>query len=468
VRDLILTLLLLGLLPLCYKKPFVGLVVFSWLAYMRVQDLTWGFARNIRWSYYVAIVTAAGYMVSPERRRWFLRDVRCYMMMGLVLLVGLGIVFAKEGTPGTIRVPLLRQFERYLEFVKIVAIALFTTAVVTTRERLRVMCWVIALSLGFYGVKSGLWGLAHLGGVQILRGPGGMLQDNNDLSLALSMAVPMLFHLGWTERKPEIRKAFWFALPLTVITIGLTHSRGGFLSVAAAIGVLVWRSRNRFQGIAVGFLVALAALVFAPASYKERIASIAEYKTEGSASSRLRAWGIATRMAVDNPALGVGMYNFRNHFANRKYNPIYQPGDHVIVAHSSYFQIWAECGTPALLLYFGLIFGSLMTCWRVRALARRRYHTSWIINYATMFEASLAAFLVGSTFLNRAHFDLFYHWVAIVLVFGVIARREMENELLYPELGSSSGGRGELRLIEHTGFGPRARRSGFREALARP
>jgi O-antigen ligase len=92
-------------------------------------------------------------------------------------------------------------------------------------------------------------------------------------------------------------------------------------------------------------------------------------------------------------------------------------GEDVIVAHSSYFQIWAECGTPALLLYFSLISARSARAGAC-ARAKRRYHTSWIINYATMFEASLAAFVVGSAFLNRAHFDLFYHWVAIVIAFG--------------------------------------------------
>ncbi|NOT30349.1 MAG: putative O-glycosylation ligase, exosortase A system-associated, partial [Planctomycetes bacterium] len=422
MRDLILTLVLFGLMPVCYRKPFVGLAVFSWLAYMRVQDLTWGFARGMRWSYYVAIVTFAGFLVSRERKRWFLRDPRCHVMLALVGLIGIGILLSKA--------PSLRQAERYLEYGKIVAVSLFTTAIVSTKERLRVLLWVIALSLGFYGVKSGLQGIAHGGSIHIIRGPGGMLADNNDFSLALSMAVPMLFHLGWTERRPEIRKVFWFSLPLTVMTVGYTRSRGGFLSVAAAIGMLVWRSRNRLQGILVGCLVALVALLAAPEEYKERLMTMLEPSKEGSANSRLRAWGIATRMALDNPVFGVGMYKFRQHYP--QYDPSFQQGQDVIVAHSSYFQIWAECGTVALLLYFGLIFSSFWTCWRIRAEAKRLYHTSWIINYAIMFEASLVAFVVGSAFLNRAHFDLFYHWVALVIVFAAIARREMAAELENP------------------------------------
>ena len=141
------------------------------------------------------------------------------------------------------------------------------------------------------------------------------------------------------------------------------------------------------------------------------------------------------------------------------------PGEEVIVSHSSYFQIWAESGTPCLLLYFTLIGGSFVTCWRVRAMARRRYHSSWIINYATMFEASLCAFVVGSTFLNRAHFDLFYHFVSVIIAFGLIARREMEEELKNPM--RSTGGRGEIEAVPARGFGRRLRQSAFSPAALR-
>src|SRR5262245_53453705 len=113
-------------MPVCYRKPFVGLAVFSWLAYMRVQALTWGFARQMRWSYYVAIITFAGFLVSRERKRWFHKDPRCYVLLVLTVLIGLGILFSES--------PNVRQLTRYMEYGKIVAVALFTTAVVNTKE----------------------------------------------------------------------------------------------------------------------------------------------------------------------------------------------------------------------------------------------------------------------------------------------------------------------------------------------
>ena len=120
------------------------------------------------------------------------------------------------------------------------------------------------------------------------------------------------------------------------------------------------------------------------------------------------------------------------------------------MAHNSYLQIWAECGSLALGTYLLNMLLTLVGLWRIQRKARRRYFTSWISDYATMFEATWVAFIVGSTFLNRAHFDLAYHWIALVVAFEVIADREMENASAYPR--RSGPGMGELRRIEEHGF----------------
>ncbi len=443
MRDIIISLVIFGLMPACFRKPYVGLVVFSWLAYMRVQDLAWYFAKTMRWSYYVALVTFAGFLRTKGRQRWFYPDMRCYVMIALVIIVATGVLVSGAG-------PI--QVKKLLEFAKIVAIALFTTTIVTNKERLRVLLWVISLSLGFYGIKSGIWGL--LGGTQILRGPGGMLSDNNDFSLALGMAVPMLLHLGLVEKRKPIKRTFYFAVPLTIITVGLTHSRGGFLALAAGVAALIWRSQNRVAGFAGGLFLVVAAFIAAPASYKERIYSIADYETEGSAQGRLRAWGIAVRMAKDNPVLGVGLGRFGKEYLTYAIDPT--PGERdrsdIIVAHNSYLQIWSECGTPALMLYLTLIGSSFYTIWRVRRAAAERFSSSWMLHYCTMFEASLVTFVVGAVFLNRAHFDLFYHWVALVMVFGHIADREIENPVRETV---REGSRGPVQSVRGTGFAPR-------------
>jgi probable O-glycosylation ligase (exosortase A-associated) len=371
-----------------------------------------------------------------------LPDLRNWIMIGLMVTVGLSL--AMNG-------PLDARGDtaRYIEFLKIVGVAIFTTAVVKNRQYLRVLVWIIALSFGFFGVKNGISMILSGGSLVIIQGPGGMLADNNDFALALCMGMPMLFHLGWAERRKLMRRTMLAMVPLTALTVMATHSRGAFLAMSCSIVVLVWRSKNRVGGFATMFLVAIAAVIAAPQSYKERIATIGTYEEDQSARGRIDAWKVAGNMIAANPMFGVGFDKFtRNYRAyDRQAGPAAGvPDTGIHVAHNSYLQIWAECGTPSMILYLLLIGLSYLDLWRIRKMARERYHTSWILSYTTMFEASLTAFVVGSFFLNRAQFDLFYHFVAVIMMFGHFARQEMQGLLVESAPPPGGARRGPLKL----------------------
>lgn len=453
MRDIIVSLFLLAVMPTCFRKPFVGLLVFSLLAYMRLQDLTWGFARGIRWSFYFAVITFSGFFVSARERRFMIQDLRSTFMILLVVAVGLSILKNRGPDPD--------DLPAYVEYTKIVVIALFTSGMVNTRERLRMILWVIALSFAFFGFKSGLVGILTGGQTQIIQGPGGMLNDNNDFALALGMGIPMMVMLGTSERREALRKPLLVCVPLTMITILLTHSRGGFLAMALGIMIMIFRSKHRLAGFVLVGLAGIGGVLAAPKGITDRLSSIGEYEEDSSAQARFAAWRVAGVMIQNNPIFGVGFGHFQENYSRydpaRKDSDLEQHKSHV--AHNSYLQIWAECGTPTFLMYIGLILLSFLDIWKVRAEALRRYHSSWILNYCTMFEASLATFTLGSIFLNRAHFDLFYHWVAIILSFSTIARQHMSDPKFYPKL--ETGQRGVLRAVTENGFGRRNRRNGF-------
>ncbi|MCP3920332.1 MAG: putative O-glycosylation ligase, exosortase A system-associated [bacterium] len=455
MRDLIVAGIVIGSLPSCYRRPFVGLLMFSVLAYMRLQDLAWGFARFERWSFYVAIVTFAGYVANKNKKPPVM-EMRTQMMAILCVTVGLGLFFGKGETK--------IDFAPYIEFIKIIAIAVFTTALIRTKEHLRVMVWVIALCFGFYGVKNGIAAVVRLGRLHIIRGPGGMLADNNDFGLAMVMAVPMLLHLGLSERRKILRRGMLAMVPLTMITVMATHSRGAFLAMVVMMFVLIWRSRSRMLGFTIAGLLLAAGVAFAPASYFDRISTLREVEADGSAMGRIEAWKVAGRMIRSNPVFGVGFNRFKTNYLDYEPNPstAQLQGGGTRVAHNSYLQVWAECGTPAFMLYMGLLFLSFFDIWSLRREAKRRYHSSWILSYCTMFETVLFTFMVGSLFLNRAHFDLIYHYEAIILVFGQIARLEMRDESSYP-LRPGASMRGSLVAVEPRGFRRRPRGTrGFR------
>jgi probable O-glycosylation ligase (exosortase A-associated) len=411
VRDFIVLLAVLALLPTSFRRPYIGLLLFSWLAYMRPQDLCWGFARTMRLSFLVGITMIAGWWAHERGRRRFTQwDGRAIMMLVLTLLVSLSYGFAEYHTP---------LFDRYFtEYLKIILVALFTIGQVDTRERFRWLAWTIALSLGFYGFKGGVFGILS-GGSQILRGPGGMLEDNNDFALALVMNVPLLYYMGLSERATRfVRTGSLVVVFFTAIAVVLTHSRGAFLALSCTALWISWRSGKLFRAALALCVIAVSFLAWAPQSVLSRLGTIGT--EEGSAQARLTAWGVALRMIEDNPVLGVGMRNFQPRYL--EYAEV-KPDARVTtyVSHNSYLQIWAESGTIAFAVYLCLLASVFVTCRRVYLMGMLRPDMAYARDYARMLEATTIGFAVGAFFLNRGHFDLIYHWFALVSALGLIA-----------------------------------------------
>jgi len=416
MRDVVVFAVVFGLLPFAFIRPFYGLMLFSWLAYMRAPDLSWGPARDFRFSMLVAVTMFLGWAMF-DNRPFMRRNGRNWIMIAMALAVSMSYVIAPmkaySVTP------------KYLEYLKVILIALFTTAQIDSVSRLRQILLVITLSFAFYGVKGGIFGLVA-SDAQIIRGPGGLLLDNNDFSLAMCMNLPFLFYMARTELNRRMRLFLRVAFVMTIMTIVLTGSRGGFLAMAAVTGLMVLKSRYKSIGIATGVLGAALFFVLIPDDYRDRIFGIATAaKTDASAQGRLHAWGVAWEMIKAKPVFGVGFANFVTEY--EKYDPNVQPTT-ARVAHNSYLQIWAESGSIAFFGFFVLIVTTLLSMRSVARLGRVRDGPPWTYEYATLIEVSMVGFVVGAMFLNRAHFDYFYQLVAIAIAHGVLARRELAKE----------------------------------------
>lgn len=429
-RDLFVFGFVFSLLPVALIRPFVGLLIFTWLAYFRAQDLCWGAARDFRFSFITAIVMIIGFFLYERKKLW-IRDLRNSMMWLLAIWIGLSMLVNGGVTPYAV--------SRYTELLKIMIVAMMTSSMCDTKERLQALLWTVGLSLGFFGIKAGLWSLAT--GGEVLQGPGGMMTDNNDFSLALCMNLPILFYLGRGHPNRRVRFACYAGVFLTVITIMATNSRGGFLAMSVIALTMVLRSQYKTLGILGGILAVSAFLTFAPAEYRERLSSIQTHEDESS-QRRLIAWRAAWKMALDHPVFGVGFTRFpvmARWYTEEQDVGRYEErrrGPHV--AHNSYLQVLAESGFPALFFFFLLMFGMFFSMSRVRRASLRRKHRGWIVPYANLFEASMLGFMVGGTFLNRAHFDFFYHLIGMAIALEVIAWKHL---LAPPKLGrgKSSG-----------------------------
>jgi O-antigen ligase len=181
---------------------------------------------------------------------------------------------------------------------------------------------------------------------------------------------------------------------------------------------------------------------------QERIWSISAVDEDSSIRSRFHSWGIALRMWMANPIWGVGL---RNYVVNAElFGATMGSLNFIHVAHNSYLQIAAEGGTVSILIYLALLFSVFWSASWLRRVARVRPDLAWAGQYARMFEAINVGFMVGSTFLNRGHFDLIYHFFSLVGCTVLIVRRHLA---MHPvavaapvEVGEASPATGQLRV----------------------
>jgi len=410
-RDILVALCVFGTIPFILRDPYWGVLVWNWLAFMNPHRYTWAFARNFRFSYVVALATLISLLLykGSKKIQW---TPSLRLMAALVVWVAFTTVVAlnPEGA-----------FYEWERFTKIIVMVFVAVAVIDTRKKLDWLIWVICLSLGFYGVKGGLFALAHGGIYRVSGPPGTFIEGNNELAFALIMTLPLMRYLQLTATRKYVRVGLWIAMALSAVSIAGSYSRGAFLAGGAMILFLALKSRKRWT-VVIGIVIAIPALItFMPEKWDERMESIRNYQQDASAMGRINAWRYAWNLAMDRPIFGGGANAFTPQLFYR-YAP--KPED-FHDAHSIYFEMLAEQGFVGLGLFLCLGISTLMACRSLRKVARDRPGLLWAYDLGGMCQTSLIGYAVGGAFLGLSYWDLPYTIVAIV----ALARSLVDEEI---------------------------------------
>ena len=70
MRDILVTAIVFGVLPMVLKRPHWGIYLWAWLSYMNPHRQCWGFARDMPFAQFTAIATLLGFLFSKEPRRF--------------------------------------------------------------------------------------------------------------------------------------------------------------------------------------------------------------------------------------------------------------------------------------------------------------------------------------------------------------------------------------------------------------
>ncbi len=411
MRDLLLMLVMAGLLPFILARPTTGVLVWSWLGYMNPHRLTWGFAFDFPFVMVAALATliAMPFSREPKRMPWSALTIVWMLWVLWMCVTTLLALNPADAVP---------EWERSM---KIQLMVLATLLLMGDRQHIHRLVWVIALSIGFFGIKGGLFTVLT-GGNYLVWGPlGSFIAGNNEIALALLTVLPLFRYLQVTSENIWIKRAMVACMVLCAASILGSWSRGALVGGAAMCAMLWLKMRNKWLTGAVIAVALVAFLAFLPEGWFDRMSTIKDYQQDQSAMGRINAWHFAVNLANDRPLVGGGFRAFAPELF-MKYAP--SPTD-FHDAHSIYFEVLGEQGYVGLLLFVSLALIAFRTCGRIRRKTQQRADLAWASELAAMIQVSLVGFGVGGAFLGLAYFDLPYSLMAIVALTNAYVDRAL-------------------------------------------
>ncbi|CAG0939141.1 hypothetical protein GPROT2_00567 [Gammaproteobacteria bacterium] len=410
MRDLAITFIVFGSLPFILARPWIGILMWSWLGYMNPHRLAFGFAYSFPFSEVVAAATFIG-LVFARDRRWLPISAVTVTWLLFIAWMTTTTFFAIDPVEG---------WAGWDKAMKIQLFALLTVMLIRTRERLVALVWVIGLSLGFYGLKGGLFVLRGGGEWRVWGPPGTFITDNNALALAVIMVLPLLWFLFGATSRRWLRWLIGAAMILSCASVLGSHSRGAALAGGLMVCFL-WLKGSRKGLIGMAIALVLPVLVLSmPQKWFDRMGTVSSFEQDTSALGRLHAWQFAIEMAVQRPiGGGFGSFTEENYrrFAPDVVREIEGLGDtRFQEAHSIYFKVLGDHGFPGLILFLALAVATYRSAGSVIRQARDSPQLQWAGNLAAMAQVSMVGFAIGGAFLGLSYFDLYYHLVAIIVV----------------------------------------------------
>ena len=418
MRDLFIAAVVFGLLPWVLRRPQIGIYLWCWISYMNPHRLAFGFAMNFPWAYTIALATFSGLLFSKEPKRipWTRETILILLLLAWAAVTSYFAFFPQLAWDG------------WIKFFKILLMTFVTLIVINNRERLNGMVWMIALSLGFYGIKGGIFTILK-GGVHHVQGPEGtFIGGNNEMALALVMTVPLIRFLHLQEKRTWLKAGLAGAMLLTAIAGIGSQSRGALLGMTAMALFLWMKSRNKFVTAIFITLAVGAIAAIMPQSWYDRMQTTKTYEQDASAMGRINAWHVAFNVAKDR-VTGGGMEMFQASVF-RAYAP--DPDDARDV-HSVYFEVMGEHG----FIGFGIFMLLMLFTWQrgssIIRLTKNNPDLHWERDLASMVQVSLIGYIVSGTFLGLSKFDYFYHLVAItVILYGLTNQKIKASPVLSP------------------------------------
>jgi putative inorganic carbon (hco3(-)) transporter len=394
------------------KRPWLGVLMSLWVSVMNPHRYAFGFANDLPFAAIIVAVTVVS-MVKSRDQVDLPMNATIWLLILFPLWMCVTSIFALES---------YGIYDRWKYVMKVFLSVLIGASVLNSRKHVEWMIAVIVVSVGFYGVKGGIFTILTGGGSRVYGPPGaGFMSDNNAISVALVMTIPLMYFLRSVASSKWVKLGLLGSIGLSAMAILGSQSRGAFLAVLS-MGLFLWfKSRHKFASGVVIFLLLPLAVGFMPETWTSRMKTIETYEQDSSAMGRINAWTMAFNLANDRPLVGGG-FEIYNASVFAKYAP---DPNAIHAAHSIYFQILGEHGYVGLALFLAIGFVGWSTGNRIIKLSGKNPDHSWATSLARSVQVSMIGYAVGGAFVNIGYWEIQYFEIIGLMAVDNLLKKQM-------------------------------------------
>lgn len=403
---------MLILLSVVTIRPFVGVLVWSWVSFMSPHKLLWGPASGLPWAMLTVAAIGVGCMTAREPKRIAWNQTTALIMAFMVCITLTSI---------TAMSPMDEVFPKWSLVMKSFLVMLLTASLLTSKERIHALIWIMVLSLAYFGIKGGGFTIMNGGANRVEGPPDTMIADNNHLAAALLVCLPLMNYLRLQSQHRIIRIGLAATMVLTLFSVVGSYSRGALIGLFAMSAFLWIKSKRKMVAAIVLPVLVGSVIMFMPPEWADRMNTINDYQGDSSAEGRLTIWNVAWQMAIHRPLTGAGFMGPYDQDVVSQF----VPGASSRAVHSIWFEVLGEHGFITFGVWFGITISGVLAARRIIKTASGVPELEWCVDLARMSQVSVIAYLVAGTFLSLCYWDFYFTMLVAVAATGQYVRQAL-------------------------------------------
>lgn len=426
MRDILLVGFLFIAIYYSFKRPWIGMAAWVWIALTAPAKWTFGFSHSFRLNLTIVAITVIAYVFVQKYKEYRFNPLTFWVVLFAVWTL---VTSAANQTSFSYYV-----WEYWNQFIKVILLYIFLTLTVYKRLHVNTIVWAIVLSVSSFAAMEACKFFIS-GGSHRITGKAGIIQDRNDLAVAINMCIPLIIYLRHMTTHVLVKKGLLVLIILNIAAIIGTYSRGGFIGLVLLGAAFWWISdRKLLYGVLAAIAIPLF-FAFAPGEWKERQNTVSTATTQDSSFiGRIWAWKISTMIALDYPLTGGGFHAVKDRLLWGRYAP-FTPGFGLVetppipaglrpkAAHNIYFQVMGDHGFMGLFIYLMILWKTFAVNIKNRRWARDN-DQPWLIHFCSAVNLALVGYCVTGNNVSLAYFDLLYAFCGLVAAISIHIARE--------------------------------------------